>query len=74
MTWSICAHDPETGAFAVVVATCDFAVGASCPNARAGVGAVSTQSITNRYLGPAMLDALQRGLSSELPAQRPRRG
>lgn len=66
MTWSICARDPETGAFAVVVATCNFAVGASCPNARSGVGAVSTQSITNRYLGPAMLDALERGLSSEL--------
>jgi uncharacterized Ntn-hydrolase superfamily protein len=65
MTWSICAHDPETGAFAVAVATCAFAVGASCPFTRAGVGAVSTQSITNRYLGPAVLDAMARGLSPE---------
>ena len=65
MTWSICAHDPETGAFAVVVATCNLAVGASCPHVRAGVGAVSTQSITNRYLGPAVLDAMERGLSAE---------
>jgi uncharacterized Ntn-hydrolase superfamily protein len=63
MTWSIVAHDPSTGAFAVAVATCAFAVGASCPFIRAGIGAVSTQSITNRYLGPAVLDGMARGLS-----------
>ncbi len=62
MTWSIVAHDPATGAFAVAVTTCAFAVGASCPYVRSGVGAVSTQSITNRYLGPAILDAMARGL------------
>lgn len=61
MTWSIAAHDPDTGAF-VAIATCAFAVGASCPFVRSGVGAVSTQSITNRYLGPAVLDAMARGL------------
>ena len=63
MTWSIVAHDPNTDAFAVAVATKAFAVGASCPFVRAGVGAVSTQSMTNRYLGPAILDAMQRGLA-----------
>ena len=63
MTWSIVAHDPNTGAFAVAVATKAFAVGASCPFVRAGVGAVSTQSVTNRYLGPAILDAMARGLA-----------
>jgi uncharacterized Ntn-hydrolase superfamily protein len=63
LTWSIVAHDPATGAFAVAVITCAFAVGASCPYVRAGVGAVSTQSMTNRYLGPAVLDGLARGLS-----------
>ncbi|MGK7862127.1 DUF1028 domain-containing protein [Falsiroseomonas sp. E2-1-a4] len=63
MTWSIVAHDPETGAFAVAVTTCNFAVGASCPFVRSGVGAVSTQSMTNRYLGPVVLDGLARGLS-----------
>jgi uncharacterized Ntn-hydrolase superfamily protein len=62
MTWSIVTHDPTTGAFAVAVATKAFAVGASCPFVRPGVGAVSTQSFTNRYLGPAILDALARGL------------
>ena len=62
MTWSIVAHDPASGAFAVAVATKAFAVGASCPFVRSGVGAVSTQSFTNRYLAPAILDAMARGL------------
>ena len=65
MTWSIVAHDARSGAFAVAVATCAFAVGASCPFVRAGVGAVSTQSMTSRYLGPAVLDALARGLAPD---------
>jgi hypothetical protein len=63
MTWSVVAHDPNSGAFAVAVATKAFAVGASCPFVRAGVGAVSTQSMTNRYLGPAILDAMARGIA-----------
>jgi uncharacterized Ntn-hydrolase superfamily protein len=63
MTWSIVAYDPKTNAFAVAVATKAFAVGASCPFVRAGVGAVSTQSMTNRYLGPAILDGMARGLA-----------
>jgi uncharacterized Ntn-hydrolase superfamily protein len=63
MTWSIVAHDPATGAFAVAVTTCAFAVGASCPFVRPGIGAVSTQAMTNRYLGPAVLEGLARGLS-----------
>lgn len=63
MTWSLLAHEPETGSFAVAVTTCALAVGASCPFVRTGVGAVSTQSITNRYLGPAVLDGMARGLS-----------
>jgi uncharacterized Ntn-hydrolase superfamily protein len=62
MTWSIVAHDPNTDAFAVAVSTKAFAVGAFCPFVRSGVGAVSTQSMTNRYLGPAILDGMARGL------------
>lgn len=69
MTWSIVTRDSATGAFAVAVATCAFAVGASCPFVRAGVGAVSTQSMTNRYLGPAVLDGMARGLSPEAAIQ-----
>ena len=69
MTWSIVMHDAGTGTFAVAVATCAFAVGASCPYVRAGVGAVSTQSMTNRYLGPAILDCLARGLAPDAAIQ-----
>jgi len=66
MTWSIVARDAATGAFAVAVTTCSLAVGASCPFLRSGVGAVSTQSMSNRYLGPAVLDAMARGLPAPL--------
>ncbi len=63
MTWSIVARDPTSGAFAVAITTCAFAVGARCPFVRAGVGAVATQSMTNSYLGPVVLDGLSRGLT-----------
>jgi len=65
MTWSILAHDAATGALAVAVATCNFAVGATVPHIRPGVGAVASQSFSNRYLGPAILDAMARGLAPE---------
>lgn len=66
MTWSIVTHDAASGAFAVAVATCNFAVGASVPHIRAGVGAVASQSMSNRYLGPVILDGMARGLSPDL--------
>jgi uncharacterized Ntn-hydrolase superfamily protein len=66
MTWSIVAYDPATGAFGATVATRAFAAGSFVPFVRAGVGAVGTQSLTNRYLGPATLDGLARGLSAQL--------
>ena len=66
MTWSIVAFDKASGAFGAAVATKAFASGSFVPFVRAGVGAVGTQSLTNRYLGPAVLDAMARGLSAEL--------
>ena len=69
ITWSILAHDPGTGAFAVAVTTCNLAVGAAVPHLRAGVGAVATQSMTNRYLGPAILDAMARGVGPVLAVE-----
>jgi uncharacterized Ntn-hydrolase superfamily protein len=66
MTWSIVAFDGATSAFGVAVATKNFAVGATVPHLRAGVGAVATQSFSNRYLGPAVLDGLERGLTPAL--------
>ena len=66
MTWSVVAFDQASGAFGAAVATKAFAAGAFVPFVRAGVGAVATQSITNRYLGPAVLDGLERGLNPSL--------
>jgi len=65
MTWSIVAYDEATGAFGAAVATKAFAAGTFVPFVRSGVGAVGTQSLTNRYLAPAVLDALERGLSAQ---------
>ncbi len=56
MTWSIIARD-TSGAFGVAVASRFFAVGALCPHARSGVGAVATQALVNPlYAGPALDD------------------
>ena len=60
MTWSIVARD-ASGAFGVAVASRFFAVGALCPYARAGVGALATQALVNPGFGPAGLDLLARG-------------
>ena len=66
MTWSIVAYDKAAGAFGAAVATKAFASGSFVPFVRAGVGAVGTQSLTNRYLAPVVLDGLARGLSPKL--------
>jgi len=60
MTWSIVAYDKASGAFAAAVTTRSLAVGSRCPFVRAGVGAVCTQSISNWYLGPKILDLIER--------------
>ena len=62
MTWSILARDPDTGTFAIAVATKFFAVGALVPHARAGVGAVATQALINPFYGLDGLNLLQDGL------------
>src|SRR5579872_497792 len=66
MTWSIVAYDQAAGAFGAAVATKAFAAGTFVPFVQSGVGAVGTQSLTNRYLGPAVLSGLARGLSAQL--------
>jgi uncharacterized Ntn-hydrolase superfamily protein len=64
-TWSIVARDSATGRFGVAVTTKAFAVGALCPFARAGVGAIATQARVNPALGPKGLRLLEHGLSAE---------
>src|SRR5690242_772275 len=61
MTWSIGARDAN-GALGVAVASRFFAVGALCPYARSGIGAISTQALVNPMYGPRGLELLARGV------------
>ena len=61
MTYSIVAHDPDTGSFGVAVQTHQPSVGALCPFARHGVGAVATQSFVDPSYGPRGLSAMSKG-------------
>ncbi len=63
-TYSIVAADPEAGEVGVAVASRFFAVGSVVPFARAGAGAVATQSYANTSYGPRGLDLLASGLSA----------
>ncbi len=65
MTWSIIARD-ASGAFGVAVASRFFAVGALCPHARSGIGALATQALVNPLYAAPALDAMARGST---PAQ-----
>jgi uncharacterized Ntn-hydrolase superfamily protein len=58
MTFSITARCPETGMFGVAVTSSSMAVAARCAFARAGVGAVASQNITDPRLGPRGLDLM----------------
>jgi uncharacterized Ntn-hydrolase superfamily protein len=63
VTWSIVARDAD-GTFGVAVASRFFAVGALCPSARSGVGALSTQALVNPGYGPRGLDLLEQGVTA----------
>lgn len=60
-TFSIVAADAATGEVGVAVASRFFAVGTVVPHARAGVGAVATQSYANTTFGPHGLSLLSHG-------------
>ena len=61
MTYSIVARDTETGELGVAVQSRAFNTGAACAWAEAGVGAVATQSFTERRYGPRGLALLAQG-------------
>lgn len=61
MTYSIVAHDPDSGAVGVAVQTHQPSVGALCPFAQAGVGAVATQAFVDPAYGPRGLAAMGDG-------------
>jgi uncharacterized Ntn-hydrolase superfamily protein len=64
-TFSIVASDPENGEVGVAVASRFFAVGSVVPFARAGIGAVATQSSANTTFGPQGLALLSHGTTPE---------
>ena len=64
MTFSIAARCVRTGQFGVAVSRSSPAVAARCSYARAGVGAVSSQNITDPSLGPRILDLMSLGASA----------
>jgi len=63
-TFSISARCHRTGMLGVAVSTAVPAVGGICPFVEAGVGAVSTQSWVNPYLGIDGLALLRNGASA----------
>lgn len=64
MTFSLVARCVLTGMFGMAVASSSPAVAARCSHARAGVGAVSSQNVTDPTLGPKTLDLMERGLDA----------
>jgi uncharacterized Ntn-hydrolase superfamily protein len=63
-TFSIVAHCPQTGELGIAVSTAIPAVGAINPFAKARVGAIATQAVSNPYLGIDGLDLLAQGMSA----------
>ncbi len=63
-TYSIVAFDPDTGDLGVAVASKALGVGSIVPWAKAGVGALATQSYANTSYGPKGLPLLAEGHSA----------
>ncbi len=64
MTFSLVARCVETGMFGIAISSSSPAVAARCSFARAGVGAVASQNVTDPSLGPLTLDHMAQGLSA----------
>ena len=65
MTFSIVGRCAATGQFGMAVSSSSPAVAARCAYARAGVGAVASQNVTDPRLGPHVLDAMANGLNAD---------
>jgi uncharacterized Ntn-hydrolase superfamily protein len=70
VTYSIVAIDPATSDLGVAVQSKFLAVGAVVPWARAGIGAIATQSFANVAYGPDGLALLAEGLSADVVLRR----
>lgn len=64
-TFSIVGYDPKTGELGIAVQSKFFGVGSVVPWAKAGVGAIATQSYANVTYGPKGLDLLAQGKSAQ---------
>lgn len=64
MTFSLVARCANTGMFGVAISSSSPAVAARCAHARAGVGAVASQNITDPALGGLMLDLMLGGMTA----------
>jgi len=64
VTYSIVARDQATGQLGVAAQSCYFALGSVLPWARAGVGAVATQSMVDPGYGPLCLGLLAAGMGA----------
>ncbi|NVO58479.1 DUF1028 domain-containing protein [Rhodobacteraceae bacterium B1Z28] len=64
MTFSLVARCAETGMFGLAISSSSPAVAARCSFARAGVGAVASQNVTDPSLGPLTLDLMEQGKSA----------
>lgn len=64
-TFSIAAHDRQAQEWGIAVASKFLSVGAVVPWARAGIGAIATQSYANTTYGPAGLALLRQGYSAQ---------
>lgn len=65
MTYSIIGFDPETEELGIAVQSKFIGVGSVVPWAKAGVGAVATQSYANPAYGPDGLRLMEEGRSAE---------
>jgi uncharacterized Ntn-hydrolase superfamily protein len=61
VTFSIVARATDAQLLGMAIASSSPAVAARCAHARAGVGVVATQNITDPSLGPRLLEALGHG-------------
>ena len=61
MTFSISGFCRKTGMIGVAITTSSICVASRCPWVRSGVGAATTQNITDPSLGNLMLDFLEQG-------------
>lgn len=68
-TFSIAAFDPDEQAWGIAVQSKFLGVGAVVPYAKAGVGAVATQSLANPVYGSEGLELLAKGQSAEQTLQ-----